>query len=168
MNLDCWLLNAGRAGLAKRQCALEVDIRPMPDEVGGDHIAGRGPQASRRKCLFRRRTTSCRSHSLSQCPVRVFSQPASHNFSGAKAFKEVVQFRSAAVISSWACFYGVAVLLGRAGKMKILGKVLAAPAAPEASEPASSSLTDGARVGCQRPIPLGSAYCPHCGRPQPS
>jgi hypothetical protein len=33
-----------------------------------------------------------------------------------------------------AFFYGVAVLLGRAGKMIILGKVLAAPATWETSE----------------------------------
>ena len=85
-----------------------------------------------------------------------------------KSIKPVVGLATLTVVALWACFYGVAVLLGRAGKMEILGKVLAAPAAPEVSEPESSSSTDCVCVGCQRPFPPGSAYCPHCGLRQRS
>ena len=80
-----------------------------------------------------------------------------------KTIKPVVGFATLVVVALWACFYGVAVQLGRAGKMEILGKVLAAPAAPEISEPDSSSSTDGFCAGCRRPVPSGSVYCPHCG-----
>ena len=88
--------------------------------------------------------------------------------SDADDLQAVVMVGFFALMGLWACFYGVAVLLGRAGKMKILGKVLAAPAASETSESGSNSLTDGVCVGCRRPIPPGSAYCPHCGRSQAS
>ena len=98
----------------------------------------------------------------------LFNQHVPPNFSGRGAFKGVLTVGFLVVMGSGACCYGIAVLLGRAGKMKILGKVLAAPAASETSEPGSSSPTDSVCVGCQRPIPPGSAYCPHCGRPQPS
>jgi succinate dehydrogenase/fumarate reductase cytochrome b subunit len=56
-----------------------------------------------------------------------------------KTIKPLKGFAILVVVALWACFYGVAVLLGRAGKMEILGKVLAPPAAPEISEPDSSS-----------------------------
>jgi len=95
-------------------------------------------------------------------------QPASHNLNDSNAGKGLLLFGFFTVMGLWAFFYGVAVLLGRAGKTKILGKVLAAPAALETSESGDSSLTDEVCVGCQRPIPLGSAYCPHCGLRQAS
>ena len=85
-----------------------------------------------------------------------------------RTIKAIIGLATLTVVALWACFYGVAVLLGRAGKMEILGKVLAALAAPEISEPDSSSSTDGVCVGCQRPFPPGSAYCPHCGLRQRS
>ena len=97
-----------------------------------------------------------------------FTQPGTPNFSDAKAVKGLVTAGFFAVMGLWACAYGMAVLSRRTGELKILGKVLAAPAAPEISEPGSNALTDGRCVGCQRPISSGSAYCPHCGRPQPS
>jgi succinate dehydrogenase/fumarate reductase cytochrome b subunit len=80
-----------------------------------------------------------------------------------KTIKPLKGFAILVVVALWACFYGVAVLLGRAGKMEILGKVLAAPPAPKISEPDSSSSTDGVCAGCRRPVPSGSVYCPHCG-----
>jgi len=98
----------------------------------------------------------------------LFKQHVLPNFSDASAFKGLLLFGFFTVMGLWACFYGITVLLGRAGKMIILGKVLAAPAAPEPSEPESSSLTDHVCVGCQRPVPPGSAYCPHCGLRQAS
>jgi hypothetical protein len=98
----------------------------------------------------------------------LLNQRVPANFNYAKAIKVVVMFGFFAVMGLWACSYGMNVLLGRAGEIKILGKVFAAPAAPETSEPGSGSLTDSVCVGCQRPVPPGSAYCPHCGRPQAS
>jgi hypothetical protein len=98
----------------------------------------------------------------------LFNRYGPHIFSNVKSFKLLVIFGLFAGMGLWACSYGVDVLRRRAGRVKILGKVIEAPAAPETSEPGSSSLTDGVCVGCQRPIPPGSAYCPHCGRSQPS
>jgi hypothetical protein len=98
----------------------------------------------------------------------LFSQPAPHSFRDAMSGKGLLLFGFFTVMGLWACSYGIAVLLSRAGKMIILGKVLAAPAASETSESGDISLTDGVCVGCQQPVPPGSAYCPHCGRPQPS
>jgi RNA polymerase subunit RPABC4/transcription elongation factor Spt4 len=98
----------------------------------------------------------------------LFSQPAPHSLSDAMSGKGLLLFGFFTVMGLWAFFYGVAVLLGRAGKMIILGKVLAAPTTWETSESGDSSLTDGVCVGCQRPVPPGSAYCPHCGLRQAS
>ena len=96
----------------------------------------------------------------------LFSRSASPNVSDPKAFKGLLMFGFFTLMGFWSFSYGIAVLLGRAGKMEILGKVLAAPAVFDDSGPATSPTTDCVCVGCQRPIPPGSAYCPHCGRPQ--
>jgi len=96
----------------------------------------------------------------------VFLGPAT--LSNAKDAEGVVGFCLLVVMGTWAFFYGMAVLLGRAGKMRILGKVLAAPAAPETSEAGSGSANEGICRACQRPIPPGSAYCLHCGVRQAS
>ena len=82
--------------------------------------------------------------------------------------KAILLFTVLVLLALWPFLYGIAVLRGRAGKPMILGKVLASPAVVEKSEQGSSSLTDRVCVGCQRSIPLGSAYCPHCGRRQTS
>jgi hypothetical protein len=81
----------------------------------------------------------------------------------------ILMFAVFVLLALWPFLYGVAVLRGRAGKPMILGKVCATPDTVEKSEAGSSSRTDrtdGVCVGCQRPIPPGSAYCPHCGARQ--
>ena len=85
-----------------------------------------------------------------------------------KDAKAVVGFVTLVVVALGACFYGIAVLCGQAGKMEILGKLLVLPPGSEISEPDSGSVTDMTCAGCQRPIPPGSAYCPHCGLRQRS
>ena len=85
-----------------------------------------------------------------------------------KNARAVLGFVTLAVMALWACLYGIAVLCGLAGKMEILGKLLVLPPGSETSESDGSSVTDVLCSGCQRPVPSGSAYCPHCGRPQPS
>ncbi len=82
--------------------------------------------------------------------------------------KAILMFAVFVLLALWPFLYGIAVLRGRAGKLMILGKVLASPAAVEKPEPGSSSLTDIVCAGCQRPVPPGSAYCPHCGLRQAS
>ena len=82
--------------------------------------------------------------------------------------KAMVMFLTFVVLALWPFLYGIAVLRGRAGKPMILGKVHSAPVATVASESGSSSTAAGVCVGCQRAIPPGSAYCPHCGLRQAS
>ena len=98
----------------------------------------------------------------------LLNQHVPSNFSDAKALKGVVMVGFFTVMGLWALFYGITVLLGRAGKMQILGKLLVSPPGSETSEPESGSVTDMVCAGCQRPFPPGSAYCPHCGLRQPS
>jgi len=62
------------------------------------------------------------------------------------------------LLGLWASLYGVGVLLGLAGQIRILGQV--------PSPPALESSESGVCAGCQRSVPPGSAYCPHCGREQ--
>jgi len=85
-----------------------------------------------------------------------------------KNVKGSVAFVTFVVIALGACFYGIAVLCGQAGKMEILGKLLVLPPGSEISEPDSGSVTDMTCAGCQRPVPPGSVYCPHCGLRQHS
>jgi hypothetical protein len=80
----------------------------------------------------------------------------------------ILMFVVFVMLALWPFLYGIAVLRGRAGKPMILGKVLSAPVAALASELGTGSTTVGVCVGCQRPIPPGSKYCPHCGLRQAS
>jgi len=82
--------------------------------------------------------------------------------------KAMVMFVTFVALALWPFLYGIAVLRGRAGKPMILGKVLVPSAAVEKAEAESGLLTDGVCVGCQRSVPVGSAYCPHCGLRQRS
>jgi hypothetical protein len=91
----------------------------------------------------------------------VFLGPAT--LSNAKDVEGVVGFCLLVVMGLWAFFYGIAVLFGRAGKMRILGKVLSAQAEGEPSEPGSRSADEGVCRACHRQIPPGSTYFLHCG-----
>ena len=96
------------------------------------------------------------------------SHSPSPNVNDPKAFKGLLVFGFFTLMGFWSFLYGLAVLLSRAGKMEILGKVLVFPPGSVTSEPDSGSVADMVCAGCQKPVPPGSAYCPHCGRPQPS
>jgi hypothetical protein len=63
------------------------------------------------------------------------SQSPSRNLNDANAFKGLLVLGFFVVMGFCSFFYGIAVLLGRAGKMEILGKVLTATAASEVSGP---------------------------------
>ena len=58
-----------------------------------------------------------------------------------KNVKGGVAFVTFVLIALGACFYGIAVLCGQAGKMEILGKVLVFPPGGVTSEPDSGSLS---------------------------
>jgi len=82
--------------------------------------------------------------------------------------KAILLFAVFVLLALWPFLYGIAVLRGQAGKLEILGKVLAAPSASATSESGSRSLSNGVCAGCRQPIPPGSAFCPHCGLRQRS
>ena len=77
--------------------------------------------------------------------------------------KGILVFAAFILLALWPFLYGIFVLRGQAGELRILGKVLVAPAAPETTESGCRPLTDGVCAGCRQPVPPGSAFCPHCG-----
>lgn len=79
-----------------------------------------------------------------------------------EAGKGMLLFVAFILLALWPFLYGIAVLRGQVGKLEILGKVPAAPAASETTTSGGRPLTDGVCAGCRRPVLSGSAYCPHC------
>ena len=82
--------------------------------------------------------------------------------------KAILVFAAFILLALWPFLYGIAVLRGRAGEIKVLGKVGPTSSAWPTPESGSQYLIDGVCAGCRQPIPPGSAFCPHCGLRQSS
>ncbi len=77
--------------------------------------------------------------------------------------KAILLLTALILVALWPFLYGVAVLRGRAGELKILGRVCSVPDVQETRKPEDTATTNNMCVGCRRSIPPGSVFCPHCG-----